>query len=330
MKNIVFQLHTVHQERWYSLKSSGRNAPTVFQLHTVHQEHMLLTHKQAYNLLSFNSTRYIRNSSYINQICGAEKLSTPHGTLGTSVFSEMTKAQIHFQLHTVHQEHLMRMVKESLSQTFQLHTVHQERVSPISLLSFLLPFNSTRYIRNFSARLFSMFKMFLSTPHGTLGTLGCVLNHQKNYVFQLHTVHQEPIGWRNERIEIFRNFQLHTVHQERLFWVYHILQCVTFNSTRYIRNMIPSKKKLHNKAAFNSTRYIRNNGQTRNKSHKSLLSTPHGTLGTQIGTDENFVHLSNFQLHTVHQEQLIITRRIRQINSAFNSTRYIRNPKRPH
>ena len=70
--------------------------------------------------------------------------------------------------------------------------------------------------------------------------------------------------------------------------------CYTFNSTRYIRNRSLGWwiGKVHQ--TFNSTRYIRNTKIPPLKPFKEHLSTPHGTLGTSITTPEikAAVHLS--------------------------------------
>ena len=56
------------------------------------------------------------------------------------------------------------------------------------------------------------------------------------------------------------------------------------------------------KFSFNSTRYIRNEDRWYRRRTRRKLSTPHGTLGTQLRRSA-LVRLPNFQLHTVHQER---------------------------
>ena len=141
---------------------------------------------------SFNSTRYIRNTSrefsrwasltfqlhtvhqeqpiLLTQRIITPELSTPHGTLGTEEHEEELKQKPFFQLHTVHQEPCVQLWKQRsitklstphgtlgtyISQKqicspdyFQLHTVHQERGVLFEKERPILPFNSTRYIRN--------------------------------------------------------------------------------------------------------------------------------------------------------------------------------------
>ena len=53
--------------------------------------------------IAFNSTRYIRNvvqAVFLNK--GKERLSTPHGALGTVEERKYIVVSIDFQLHTVH------------------------------------------------------------------------------------------------------------------------------------------------------------------------------------------------------------------------------------
>ena len=120
----------------------------------------------------------------------------------------------------------------------------------------------------------------LSTPHGTLGT---------GWLVGLHASYSTPFNStryiRNDIEHIWLSF------------------CnFSFNSTRYIRNPLDAASQKWRSAAFNSTRYIRNLGSLNRSAQQSLLSTPHGTLGTG-GGDEIRV----------------------EAGMSFNSTRYIRN-----
>ena len=53
-------------------------------------------------VFAFNSTRYIRNALPLKIDHKGAKLSTPHGTLGTSAFPLRPSRAGAFQLHTVH------------------------------------------------------------------------------------------------------------------------------------------------------------------------------------------------------------------------------------
>ena len=173
-------------------------------------------------LVTFNSTRYIRN------------LRT-----GNSGYS--FSMSISFQLHTVHQEQLENLIGNRINSL--LSTPHGTLGTVLCLLydkqahipfnstryirnkwgnktldyieDFKITFNSTRYIRNTS--FFSTspnWSISLSTPHGTLGTCFCLLENIK--------------------------------------------QIYAFNSTRYIRNFVPGLERVVCQIPFNSTRYIRN------------------------------------------------------------------------
>ena len=97
----------------------------------------------------------------------------------------------------------------------------------------------------------------------------------------------------------------------------------SFNSTRYIRNLLRMGLTNQKRKTFNSTRYIRNYELYLHKNKEEGLSTPHGTLGTRVhGGDSQPVN--GFQLHTVHQEQRFSLFRF-SCRKSFNSTRYIRN-----
>ncbi len=192
---------------------------------------------------SFNSTRYIRNVCvFLTHLRALERLSTPHGTLGT-----------------VARAALCRILRELLS------TPHGTLGTGTSVYSGVLSevfpaFNSTRYIRN-----------QVSCEGGE--------NHQRD--FQLHTVHQEqgerafpqqtcpPFNStryiRNEEVYLKRffnlnAFQLHTVHQEQGDSLHGCTYCERpFNSTRYIRNhYFDLNISVFLQYSFNSTRYIRN------------------------------------------------------------------------
>ena len=121
-------------------------------------------------------------------------------------------------------------------------------------------FNSTRCIRNFIVKFFIMSIEFLSTPHGALGTLICrklkmyyqqlstphgalgtffyfYLNKSRSY-FQLHTVHQERIFTRIEKISN-KSTTLSTPHGALGTVFSSVFFCIcilSFNSTRCIRN----------------------------------------------------------------------------------------------
>jgi len=75
-----------------------------------------------------------------------------------------------------------------------------------------------------------------------------------------------------------------------------------FNSTRYIRNPCQPEAPWMALRPFNSTRYIRNNYADIGFFMDTVLSTPHGTLGTVIKSSKNSI-----------------------VRCSFNSTRYIRN-----
>ena len=165
-------------------------------------------------------------------------------------------------------------------------------------------FNSTRYIRNRRPLRNFPTGTQLSTPHGTLGTATPSSASSGFLCFQLHTVHQERSIYKPVR-SYQKNFQLHTVHQEQRHKRISLSPLFTFNSTRYIRNISPEErlreklKKSFNSTryirnfmkelqkelvsyAFNSTRYIRNCLVNFKQMKKVSLSTPHGTLGTNI------------------------------------------------
>ena len=122
--------------------------------------------------LAFNSTRYIRNGFHCRVLPLQQQLSTPHGTLGTDTYRQKRSKSIglstpHGTLGTVPEGVLFK-----IKGTFQLHTVHQELQNLGVLGLFLLSFNSTRYIRNKGEIVVEEGEGLLSTPHGTLGTLG--------------------------------------------------------------------------------------------------------------------------------------------------------------
>ena len=122
----------------------------LFQLHTVHQEPLRGRFEMIPVDLSFNSTRCIRNKDIKEFRFPLYSLSTPHGALGTDVEFPWRQGLHSFQLHTVHQEHEEGFSFQFACQLcFQLHTVHQEQVFPALLLRHII---------------------FLSTPHGALGT----------------------------------------------------------------------------------------------------------------------------------------------------------------
>ncbi len=124
-------------------------------------------------------------------------LSTPHGTLGTSL------------------KHLEKRLQS------------------------ILPFNSTRYIRNIPQKSFLVVAPAdLSTPHGTLGTMNYRRENLKNPLLILSTPHGTLGTWPD-----YQNYRGLSP---------------AFNSTRYIRNET-TKLWLHLQGyPFNSTRYIRN------------------------------------------------------------------------
>ena len=103
---------------------------------------------------------------------------------------------------------------------------------------------------------------------------------------------------------------------------------VAFNSTRYIRNQSLEEVDESMHLAFNSTRYIRNLQNRKPYLYVFALSTPHGTLGTVfVPSQENRYR----QLSTPHGT--LGTELVVDVNNdviSFNSTRYIRNTKRPH
>ena len=103
--------------------------------------------------------------------------------------------------------------------------------------------------------------IYLSTPHGTLGTDEYDKNYEPKYAFN---------STRYIRNHIQEGAVLGVSQKP-------------FNSTRYIRNLqaygdlMPTYLR-----AFNSTRYIRNMCAKSSQAKLSQvdLSTPHGTLGT--------------------------------------------------
>ena len=142
---------------------------------------------------------------------------------------------------------------------------------------------------------------FLSTPHGALGTQRvnqgrCSYN---KHLFQLHTVHQEPLRGRFEMIPVD----------------------LSFNSTRCIRNRFHLPTSLH---PFDLSTPHGALGTMRKSLRTSFcLSTPHGALGTDLSLYSNLSG-NIFQLHTVHQE-LLCEINPKLLKHAFNSTRCIRN-----
>jgi len=83
------------------------------------------------------------------------------------------------------------------------------------------------------------------------------------------------------------------------------LKNFSFNSTRYIRNVMDECQLFFYHYTFNSTRYIRNIAALTGVEVPVNLSTPHGTLGTSF-----------FFAYGITREE------------PFNSTRYIRNLQR--
>ena len=147
----------------------------------------------------------------------------------------------------------------------------------------VLTFNSTRCIRNLKQ------KLELEKIKKTFNSTRCIRNRifcvgmRRNFL--LSTPHGALGTITGKSVtHVVMNFQLHTVHQEH-----------------YIEDF-----KIMEFAAFNSTRCIRNPKGDACSRCLSLLSTPHGALGTSLEEVDEFMHL------------------------AFNSTRCIRNLKRPH
>ena len=182
---------------------------------------------------------------------------------------------------------MWNLLRTSDLSSFQLHTVHQEPglSALMRLLTMQVTFNSTRYIRNPTLKLyfqtgFQTFQLHtvhqelagsqsslsavqsLSTPHGTLGTRRSQERLRgENLRFQLHTVHQE------------QTVQRTAPHRPQ----------GSFNSTRYIRNtlyvnpehvMLPNFFQLHTVHQELAFEKIVDNAD-------GYLSTPHGTLGTK-------------------------------------------------
>ena len=144
-----------------------------------------------------------------------------------------------FQLHTVHQELSYFIIFRRQLCGFQLHTVHQEPIDNWFLAnSGIPPFNSTRYIRNTLIQLLMKvsrsWSFQLHTVHQEPGEIYEEVERTL-FIFQLHTVHQE-LKMKEFIKTATKIFQLHTVHQELWKRVRNILSCLTFNSTRYIRN----------------------------------------------------------------------------------------------
>ena len=175
-------------------------------------------------------------------------------------------------------------------------------------------------------------------PSGLCGSVCSVV------CFQLHTVHQEPSSsYSNSFKTPFRLFQLHTVHQEHDSENYAKFQRSSIFQLHTVHQE-PSKSchDTDKKPSFNSTRYIRNWVWVGWQGLFTILSTPHGTLGTNCAEEEleearewlstphgtlgtleqrglrtgysNF--LKYFQLHTVHQEpQTTTLTKTRHINN---------------
>ncbi len=188
-------------------------------------------------------------------------------------------------------------------------------------------FNSTRYIRNLWLVKERVVPTELSTPHGTLGTGISQTSPMFLPSFQLHTVHQEPIihrvWWSSTD-----DFQLHTVHQERwCLWDFWQNTCLSTPhgtlGTGVSKQCDPCSQELSTPHGTlgtekNSSCGGRDQGFQLHTVHQeqsicgntiikcSLLSTPHGALGTYHIYYEGVKLITpNFQLHTVHQEQLV-------------------------
>ena len=156
----------------------------------------------------------------------------------------------------------------------------------------------------------SFFIGCLSTPHGTLGTNrerrteGSSLSsfNSTRYIRNRKAIYK--LGWANPNRP--------------------------FNSTRYIRNLLSCTPLQLEQSTFNSTRYIRNSRFLSISVANYRLSTPHGTLGT--GRKGSSSKLQKRSLSTPHGTlgTEIIRDKLPYIDRSFNSTRYIRNPKRPH
>ena len=123
-----------------------------------------------------------------------------------------------------------------------------------------LPFNSTRYIRNQAEGGRSLYRFWLSTPHGTLGTYKLTKGLVEKIL--LSTPHG-TLGTLDTKLDPV---------QRKPF--------PSFNSTRYIRNKSFNASSKFLRRSFNSTRYIRNGRVRIDLDSKARLSTPHGTLGT--------------------------------------------------
>ena len=127
---------------------------------------------------TFNSTRQIRNRLRCRGPGTCQiVLSTPHGRLGTEETFIFLKHRLN--LSTPHGRlgtwGLMRGLRWGL-----------------------MPFNSTRQIRNNNKAHIIIFphKTILSTPHGRLGTWSRRLDlSNREQHFQLHTVDQEQSKW---------------------------------------------------------------------------------------------------------------------------------------
>ena len=141
-----FQLHTVHQEQRQLLKFFLSVAH--FQLHTVHQEHLKEVNCW-FNVLTFNSTRCIRNFCTHKGRVYPTVLSTPHGALGTFFIWVKQNCLVGPFNSTRCIRNASLQCQKPKTKCFQLHTVHQELTYYIQAISHPYPFNSTRCIRNF-------------------------------------------------------------------------------------------------------------------------------------------------------------------------------------
>ena len=255
-------------------------------------------------------------------------LSTPHGALGTELPIRPKREENNFQLHTVHQEHKLQLIKIVDELLFQLHTVHQEQ----------------RRV-DYGGDVGCVFQLHTVHQEQTL-TSYCL---RWTWHFQLHTVHQERLP----SACLISNSNLSTPHgalgTPKVGKDDYAKE--TFNSTRCIRNwqqLTPCRNGLR---SFNSTRCIRNKPLMIALFSKTIfqLHTVHQEPGYGLAYRvpasiyafnstrciRNLYRLDNYRLiaypafnSTRCIRNQLYPRNVYHVYYAFNSTRCIRNSLR--
>ena len=210
----------------------------------------------------FNSTRHIRN--------GGQHAKDTH-TRDSSTFNSTR--------HIRNADIPLRALCKAQAFNSTRHIRNPRSVTKLSRV--VSSFNSTRHIRNDPQPL-----QHRSSPQAFNST-----RHIRNWRRLLHLLHT-------------RFFRLSTPHgtlgTEFMFYLKNNKPVATFNSTRHIRNREFYGPNYQVFCTFNSTRHIRNKSSSGTSSPRSVLSTPHGTLGTGARSKVPMLVKRHFQLHTAH------------------------------